>query len=516
MHLYLFDSQHVELKDLGLFGPPCTQRVVQALERLDPIPTMRLIRGKVIPEHACYRLARFRVGGKLTSEKPGGVLSRKDEYAYEPNTELFKTIICDLAETLSASPSTVIEQELLMHLAHGCIWAVGSSGTSNEQALGVDAELREFGPYLGMTKLDLGNPIQRETMIEIMFHKDIILGASGILYEAKTYMPLEDQKEDLYLAKNLGSSKPPIGLEWEEFQAALPPLSYPAVFSERGELSRQRIAGQTKVGHRERLARALLERFERSSKEEPMEFSTATEIGSRAFAFDPRKFTEYLLNKAHPKGGGKAKFFVDDLQIQPRDWRFLTDQIERGMATAPIYRVGRNEWGFTHGALVLVTGRNAKDAVLETGWIIDSGVPATFVTAYPYDDEAPQNLVAVEPFVVDPELVGDARWAAIYERAFKAGGVVAEATQPSPMVIDGYGTEWEGECGFGWVHLPNARKPMAKWLLTTEKAHRARPGVTVWSPVRTQSMARNRAWAEAFAEVLLANGIECCAKHRLD
>jgi hypothetical protein len=367
-----------------------------------------------------------------------------------------------------------------------------------------------------MAKVDLGNPTHREIMVEIKFHRDIILGPIGIIYEAKTYLPLEDQKGALYLARNLGSSKVPKGLEWEEFEAALPPLLFLQKLSERGELSMRRIAGKSKTGHRERLARALLQRFDAISSEERFEFSTANAEGVRDFVFDPRKFTEYLLNGKHPKGGGKAKFFVAGLGIEPNDWRFLADQIERAMASAPIYRVDKNAWGFPYGALVLVTGRNGKPAVLETGWVIESGGPAKFVTAYPYDGDVSLPLVAPEPFVVDPNLSNDARWAAIYERAVTAGESAAQAAPPSPMIIHGYGTEWEGLCGYGWVHLPNARHPMAKWLLKTKNGRRANPGVSIWSTAMTQSLDRNRAWAEAFAKVLQANEVDCSAKHRLD
>lgn len=44
MYAYLFVDHHPEPKDLALIGPPCTQRAVAALERLDSVPTMRLKR----------------------------------------------------------------------------------------------------------------------------------------------------------------------------------------------------------------------------------------------------------------------------------------------------------------------------------------------------------------------------------------------------------------------------------------------------------------------------------------
>ncbi len=185
MYIYLFDTEHPELRELLLMGPPCTQRVVAALERLTPIPTTRLIRGNVIPEHGCYRLARFKVGGKPESAgKDIGLQVTGSESEYQPDLELFKTVVCDLAETLSVSPSTISEQVLLQALARRALWAVGASVTSDQQALEVDADLRKFDPYFGMVKLDLGNPVQCTVMVEIMFHDDVVLRTASTIIES--------------------------------------------------------------------------------------------------------------------------------------------------------------------------------------------------------------------------------------------------------------------------------------------------------------------------------------------
>ena len=516
MHQFLFNSHHPRLRDLAFYGPPCTQRVVKAIESLDPMPVTRLLWGNALPEHICYKLEKFKVGGPMTAKKPGGVISRADEYHRKPDNDLFKLVVCDLAESLSAPPSTVAEDVLLLCLARGSLWAVGASDLTDEQALIVDRQLRDFLPYIGMTKIDLGNPLQKDVMVESMFHKDIVLAPHGIIYLAETYRPKEDQDEALYLVKQKGSSKPPIGLEWEEFESALPPIIFPETLSERGLVTASRIAGKATVGHRDRIAKALLNRFENTDSDEPIEFSTTRAEGVEEFEFDPRKFTDYLLNINHPKGGSKANFFISTLGIAPDDWPFLADQIKRGMVEAPIYRVGKNEWGFSHGALVLVTGRNGNSAVIETGWMIGTGKPAKFVTAYPYDGASEAEFKPVDPYVVDSSLKGDARWEAIFARAKTAGKEASNAVVPTPMVLEDYGTEWEGMCGFGWVHLPNARHPMAKWLLKSDLGNRAHPGVTVWSTANTQSLDRNRAWAEAFAEVFKANGLECAAQSRVD
>jgi len=319
----------------------------------------------------------------------------------------------------------------------------------------------------------------------------------------------------MHIARGLGSGKEPRLVKEDEFVGLLPPIDTPPL-SERGELSRERVGGRMTPSHREKVARALLEHYEDLSSEQRIEFSTAKEAGASDFEFDPRKFTDYLFNLEHKAGGPKARFFIDELGISPGDWKFLANQIERGMISAPIYRAVLKTHGFSHGAYVLVTGRNGKRAVLETGWIIEAGQPARFVTAYPGDSEHAESLRAPLPEVVDPQLKGDARWKAIYDLANEVGQASAEAVTPTPMVVQGYSPNWEGYCGSGWARLPDARYPMARWLLRMQKGRKSYPGVDVGPPLQTQSMERNRAYAEAFAQVLKANGVECSVHYRLD
>ena len=230
----------------------------------------------------------------------------------------------------------------------------------------------------------------------------------------------------------------------------------------------------------------------------------------------PEKFTKYLLNLEHAEGKGKARFFIEVLGIAPDDWKFLADQIRRGVKTAPIFRAGKNQWGFTHGAFVMVRGKNEKTAVLETGWIVASGQPARFVTAYPHDGDVEEPLETVKLVVVDGTLAGHDKWEAVCKIAYKEGEAAAESFMPTPMRVEGYETIWEGECGFAWVHVPDGRHSIAKWLVKTDKGYKSRPGVKVLAETSYQSVERNRAWANAFAEVLKANGVECSVGWRLD
>lgn len=110
----------------------------------------------------------------------------------------------------------------------------------------------------------------------------------------------------------------------------------------------------------------------------------------------------------------------------------------------------------------------------------------------------------------------DPKLQAVLRRAHLAGVRAADEAVPTPMVVyesEGLsdrpkedGKSWyvpEGPCGFGWVWFDvDGRSRNAKEL----KAYGARKhyygGLSLWSPIRTQSVTRNRAWADAFAEVV--------------
>jgi hypothetical protein len=295
-------------------------------------------------------------------------------------------------------------------------------------------------------------------------------------------------------------------MESDEFDGFLPPLAYPEQDSKRGELSRERVASKIQPNHRYRLIHALLDAYEASPPTNRVEFSTALEVGVAKFELPPTKFTNYLFNIDHPEGGGKAKALIVSLGIAPADWRFLADQIARAMDDARLYRVKDGKWGVNYGALVLVEGRNGKLMVLETGWMVESGKPARFVTAYPGPAELAVSLKAATPFVIDPSLEGDVRSEAIYQGALSEARVRATTVQPTPITI---GTDiiWEGETGSADVVVQTLDSALAQWLVRQSLAER-RSDTCVMSVSFSPSLARNRAFAEAMVEVFEANGVE--------
>jgi len=174
-----------------------------------------------------------------------------------------------------------------------------------------------------MAVLDLGNPTHRHIMVEQMFHDDFILDKLGSVSRIDYNLPREDRDDALIRAGGMGSSGQNRLLEPDDFDTVLPLLVYPEQNSERGEISRRRIASKLTTDHRDQLIHALLDAYEASPPSTRVEFSTALDAGVSKFELPPEKFTGYLLNASHPEGGGKAKALIGSLGIEPSDWQFL-------------------------------------------------------------------------------------------------------------------------------------------------------------------------------------------------
>lgn len=120
---------------------------------------------------------------------------------------------------------------------------------------------------------------------------------------------------------------------------------------------------------------------------------------------------------------------------------------------------------------------------------------------------------------------------ALYEKAHAAGLKASEEVVPTPMRVsqranpfDDNSPEvqgWnvpEGVCGFGWVEVRPSRGGFASWC---KKAGIGRQDSysrcwRISSPLRTQSMARNEAYAQGFAGILKEAGIDAYGNSRMD
>jgi hypothetical protein len=124
----------------------------------------------------------------------------------------------------------------------------------------------------------------------------------------------------------------------------------------------------------------------------------------------------------------------------------------------------------------------------------------------------------------------NAQFADLYAKAEAAGMAALVACKPRPMVVQRHVSEFDdnspvaeqwfvpdGVCGFAWVKVRPATSTFARWLKEHkgwEKAYHG--GIDMWVHHGDQSMARKEAYANAFAAVLQAAGINAIAGSRID
>ena len=104
--------------------------------------------------------------------------------------------------------------------------------------------------------------------------------------------------------------------------------------------------------------------------------------GAQAFV-EERKIKDYLLNRAHPDGMAKARFFTRR-GYRDDDWKRLADDLRRHGLQNDVAGIVESPYGTRYsvdGQMRTPSGRNIR---LITVWIIEKGTEVPrLVTAYP-------------------------------------------------------------------------------------------------------------------------------------
>lgn len=508
MTAFLFDEDHPDME--MIFGPQCASKIIRRLEVTPDLAPLRLHRGGLLHARYCYQVSEITLREKKDAHSEFSTEASSQHFT--PNYDHFLTIICDLAETMYASGSSMSEDELKVALAKKNIWVVVIQELPDELLTDVVEAVQTFGPFLGWVKVDWQNPVHADLFAKSLF-QDMFVDAHGICKASDRLGEAADIEEEMALLNEYGSKHQPRLVDHETFSKLAPPLPKEVSPNERAMTSLKRVEGDD-PGHRSKLSGALAHDFEASG--DFRTFSAKRPEDGIEFVIPEPKLTQYLLNLDHPKGAAKARFFKDSLDILANDWRYLSDQICQAAYEADFYRLEVTGYGVMHGALLLVTGRNGRKAVLETGWKLGADGPASLVTAYPGDENRLETLKAFPVRVPEPACKPPERWKRIHQYAHDFGMESGERKIPTPMVLERWGTIWEGACGFGWVFLPDARAPFARWAVKAGIGYASKPGVQIYSKLQTQSVEKNLAYAIGYAQVLKANGIDCRADSRLD
>jgi hypothetical protein len=121
--------------------------------------------------------------------------------------------------------------------------------------------------------------------------------------------------------------------------------------------------------------------------------------------------------------------------------------------------------------------------------------------------------------------------AALFERAHEAGMAAVEACTPTPMIVQQranplddrspvvheYEPVMDGVCGFAWVNVRPGNCGFARYLKAERGARKGYyGGMEMWIHAFNQSMEKKLAYANGFAEVVRAAGIDAYAGSRMD
>ena len=125
----------------------------------------------------------------------------------------------------------------------------------------------------------------------------------------------------------------------------------------------------------------------------------------------------------------------------------------------------------------------------------------------------------------------DKKWAALFEKADRAGFKAGTDSTPEPMyvvqhanplddsspIVKAYAPVMDGVCGFAWIGGIKGTTSFGRWVGRTGKGHRGYyGGMEIWVSEFGQSYERKLAYARAFAQVLSDAGTEAYGTGRLD
>lgn len=502
-HVFLFDAGYPGVPNYygGVFDPA----FLQALSSIDPHghTSSRVLRGDAIVSSLCTKTTAV---SRLRDARGRDTQSATQSH----DTDLYGTIVWDVADAISTQWHTIDDERFPYLLARHNLHCICLPTFPLRFRDKIDSILKRSGGYCGAFEIDPGNPIQRKIFLGLLI--DYVFIKRGNVFLRKG---IDEQLEGRMTGADQFRPNGVRILDWKQFDQLQPAARLPTALSKRGKISSDRLEGKRNLTIKEKVAEALYRAT--LSDEGDLTFSFETSEmrpGFEEIVIPVEKFTKYLLNPENPQNKGKAQFFFEELGIDAGNWRYLAGQVAMGVRKAlirkPVLKQYPDSVGIRFSVIIPVRGLNGKTATIETGWSVESGKPAHFVTATPAARKDRFEGDAQVPIVAPSSLQGESKWQEVFRLAQEAGRQAAADCVPTPMKIEGYPVIMEGMCGGAYVRVPDARSGFARWLVKTGRDNKHyKTGVQVIAQVKSQSLERSAAYARAFAMVLQQNGISC-------
>ena len=372
----------------------------------------------------------------------------------------------------------------------------------------IDVSLSAIPGYVGAFVIDAGNPVHRGGFFENLIYAAAI--ENGTIVQELSYEGERDWPLD-------GSATfKPSGAAWQPYGwlASSGPDGLPSgSISERGKKAATGVARKQAANVEQRVLEEMSRAFFANAERKTFEFKAVAEPSDILQAIMPEgKFTKYLFDRTSEKGKSKAAFLIDNLGIDPEDWRYLAAQFYSGLLMAEPDAVKLNEWKTGYGARfevpMRIRNRTGKTAVIVTGWNMNSGALPSLSTAYPGSRDA-EAVEPGEPPILPTGARADAEWSQLWAWANEAGVRAGTSHVPTPMFLSGIAAISEGECGTALVRVFDARRGLARWLKREGLGDiDGYGGAVAFSPIPGQSRDRAIVWARTVAAILRLNGIE--------
>lgn len=423
------------------------------------------------------------------------------------NNNVYRYVVWEWLDSINQGWSSVDQehgQELFR--LHTCE-CIAISAISNDVRDALDAALRPVLGYVGGFLIDPGNPIHRGGFFDLLIPAAAII--KGAVVQDRSF-----EGEEHWALEGAAQFQPG-GLVWQDFGwLALEGPKGLTRFSasERGAKAAANLAKKQERSLEGRVLEAIENAFLMNNDKKTFEFESPKESRDVLQAIMPEgKFTRYLFDREHKEGGSKAAFFIDELGIEPDDWRYLAAQFYYGLLVATPNAVKLNEWETGYGARfdvqMRVRSRSGNKMVVVTGWNMNPGKLPSLSTAFPGDRKA-EAVDTDDPPILLPGKRKDADWKQLWNWSNSAGLCAGEEAVPTPMYIAGFKPISDGECGSAAVRIPDARTGLARWLARCGLGETdGYGGVVVFCPLATQSVDRAIAWARAVILILRLNGL---------
>jgi hypothetical protein len=498
-HVFLFNADTPELG--VVYGDPCDQVLMHSLLTSDTQHEIntRVLRGDVLLAQICDEITHVSY-----TIKP-----HRMSMTLQTNRALYTSLVWDLSEAISGQWNTLDVEDFPLVVGSHNVYCISCTNLPISVRATLDSCLRGTPGYIGSVQIDLGNPLQTQLFLRCLIGGLLICGR-------KLYLRSASPEEDTIIPPwaSLLPFEAVQTLAEQEFDNRAPPLLLNRRLSPRGKITLQVMKRKGEPSHRQRVARALyLAGSSVSTANEPVDFSAQRRAPFEDAIVPREKLVSYALNPDHPDGKEKAMLFRDLLGIRANDWKYLAAQLIMGLSRSEVRSVRSEKFGVKYHADVPVVGLNGQSRMVRTAWIIAENQPARLITAYIAREDKQTGEKAEPPPVLQNDIQGNARWAALIDLARSAGQQVAQQTIPTPMVVqDGNSREVikEGSCGGAYVVIPDARSGFARWLRVSRiGASHSPSGQRVYAETGGQSQERAEAYAHAFANVLKMNGVEC-------